>query len=91
MKLFLFICFIHFCFCFIQQEPIVLKKTKPIQRNGDLVANANLSPAPYPKWAHYHWVWYPSRVESQEKDLQLVKDYLAYNIRVGAINVDSRW
>ena len=46
----------------------------------------------YPSWAHTHQVWLHAGDDStQENVLQLVEDYLAHNISVGAVNIDSGW
>ncbi len=44
----------------------------------------------YPEWAHYHMVWLNSG-HNQSDCLQLVKDYVAHNITVGGLNIDSNW
>lgn len=45
----------------------------------------------YPDWAHDHWVWLASSQANQSNELQLVKDYLARDIPVGAVDIDSQW
>jgi len=45
----------------------------------------------YPAWAHHHWVWLSAEQANQVSELTLVKDYLARNIKVGAVDIDSQW
>lgn len=44
---------------------------------------------PWPEWIFYHWVWEDEG--TQESATQLVDDYLAHDIPVGVIIVDSPW
>jgi alpha-glucosidase (family GH31 glycosyl hydrolase) len=44
---------------------------------------------PWPEWAFHHWVWEDE--STQESALALVDDYLARDIPVGAIIIDSPW
>lgn len=44
---------------------------------------------PFPTWVFKHWVWYDE--STQQSAQQLVDDYLARNIPVGAIIIDSPW
>ena len=46
---------------------------------------------PYPAWAHSHWVWLSGKTQNQTNLLEMVKTYQAYNITVGALNIDSAW
>jgi alpha-glucosidase (family GH31 glycosyl hydrolase) len=59
----------------------------------DIVAPVYLTEAPYAEWAHYHMIWLGNKgdTETQANLVQLVNDYLAHSIPVGAINVDSSW
>ncbi len=50
---------------------------------------ASLSPPIWPEWAHEHWVWEDESTE--ESATALVEDYLARDIPVGAVIVDSPW
>jgi alpha-glucosidase (family GH31 glycosyl hydrolase) len=45
----------------------------------------------YSDWAHSHWVWLNKNIQNQTALLQLVNDYTARDIPVGAIDVDSEW
>ena len=45
--------------------------------------------APWPEWAFHHWVWEDE--STQESAIALVDDYLAHDIEVGAIIIDSPW
>lgn len=45
----------------------------------------------YPAGAHHHWVWHDNHVATQETLTKLVDDYLAHDIKVGAVDVDSTW
>ncbi len=44
---------------------------------------------PWPKWVFQHWVWEGEGTTASAR--QLVDDYLAHNIPVGAIIIDSPW
>ena len=44
---------------------------------------------PWPAWALSHWVWEDE--STQESATALVDDYLAHDIPVGAIIIDSPW
>ncbi len=44
---------------------------------------------PWPQWIFHHWVWYDE--STQQSAQQLVDDYLAHDIPVGAIIIDSPW
>lgn len=55
------------------------------------VPQSPLPAAPYPEWAHEHWVWLSSSVQNQTADLVLIDDYLARDIPVGALDIDSEW
>src|SRR5687768_9609479 len=44
---------------------------------------------PWPEWVFHHWVWEDE--STQESALQLVNDYIAHDIPVGAIIIDSPW
>jgi alpha-glucosidase (family GH31 glycosyl hydrolase) len=45
--------------------------------------------APWPEWSLHHWVWEDE--STQESAIALVEDYLAHDIPVGAIIIDSPW
>lgn len=45
--------------------------------------------APWPEFVFHHWVWEDE--STQQSALQLVDDYKARNIPVGAIIIDSPW
>jgi hypothetical protein len=45
----------------------------------------------YPDWAHDHWVWLSNTEANQASELQLVRDYLARDVPVGAVDIDSEW
>ncbi len=44
---------------------------------------------PWPKWVFKHWIWEGESTEQSAK--QIVDDYLANDIPVGAIIIDSPW
>ncbi len=44
---------------------------------------------PWPEWVFHHWVWEDE--STQESAMQLVDDYIAHDIPVGAIIIDSPW
>lgn len=44
---------------------------------------------PWPEWVFYHWVWEDE--STQQSAQQLVDDYRAHDIPVGAIIIDSPW
>lgn len=78
-------------FALLVQQPIT-GPTKVIDAvDGDILPSARLASAPYAKWATSHQVWLSSGDQNQTLDLQLVRDYLAYNIPVGAVEIDSQW
>lgn len=56
-----------------------------------VVEKAQLPALAYPLWAHKHWVWLHNDLGNQENVTNLVKDYEAHNIKVGAVNIDSTW
>lgn len=58
---------------------------------GLATASARLAPVPYAEWAHYHWVWLNNPDQNQANMTNLVDQYHARNISVGAINIDSGW
>eukprot|EP01147_Barroeca_monosierra_P009809 gene9809-2002_t len=47
--------------------------------------------ATYPEWAHHHWVWLSHGGSGQDDCVQLARDYIAHNISVGAVDIDSTW
>jgi alpha-glucosidase (family GH31 glycosyl hydrolase) len=49
----------------------------------------NAQTAPWPEFVFHHWVWEDE--STQQSALQLVDDYKARNIPVGAIIIDSPW
>jgi hypothetical protein len=56
-----------------------------------IVPPVSLPKALYADWAHKHWVWINAAHQNQSALLQLVKDYQARDIPVGAIDIDSAW
>ncbi|MEK7226913.1 MAG: TIM-barrel domain-containing protein, partial [Bacteroidota bacterium] len=50
---------------------------------------ANAQIPPWPEWIFYHWVW--EGESTQQSAIQIVDDYLQYDIPVGAIIIDSPW
>lgn len=56
-----------------------------------IVPPVQLQSAPYAEWAHHHWVWLDAKRQNQSILLDMVQQYLHYNIPVGALNVDSMW
>lgn len=44
---------------------------------------------PWPAWVFSHWIWEDE--STQQSAQQLMDDYLAYDIPVGAIIIDSPW
>ncbi len=56
----------------------------------DAGPDAGVEPvAPWPEWAFHHWVW--ENESTQDSAIALVDDYLARDIPVGAIIIDSPW
>jgi len=58
---------------------------------SDIVPTADIPAASYALWAHLHWVWGHNSNSNQANVTQLVSDYLAHDIPVGAVNIDSTW
>jgi hypothetical protein len=72
-----------------------------------VVPPARLRSAPYPEWAHYHWVWLSNDRASQASMTQYAQEYLDHGIKVGfglvpqvgswlpfqvgAVDIDSGW
>jgi alpha-glucosidase (family GH31 glycosyl hydrolase) len=57
---------------------------------ADAGPDAGTDPVPpWPEWAFHHWVWEDE--STQESAIALVDDYLARDIPVGAIIIDSPW
>jgi hypothetical protein len=54
-----------------------------------IIPPADLVPPPWSEWAHTHWVWYNE--STQDMVTELVDDYLANDIPVGAVIVDAPW
>lgn len=52
-------------------------------------AKIDLNPPIWPKWVHKHYVW--ENTGTQESAFQLVEDYLAHDIPVGALIIDRPW
>lgn len=50
-----------------------------------------LPSAPYPDWAHSHWIWQSADIETQEGSLDLYYNYTSRNIPVGCVDIDSGW
>lgn len=44
---------------------------------------------PWPEWVFHHWVWEDE--STQQSAMQLVDDYQAHSIPVGAVIIDSPW
>lgn len=51
--------------------------------------NLTAQTTPWPDWVFHHWVWEDEG--TRQSALQLVDDYKAHNIPVGAIIIDSPW
>ncbi|XP_065826338.1 alpha-glucosidase 2-like isoform X2 [Oscarella lobularis] len=62
-----------------------------VAANVFVVPPANLEPSPYPEWAHYHWVWLSNDRANQTSMMQYADEYLAHDIPVGAVDIDSTW
>ncbi|HLP50625.1 MAG TPA: TIM-barrel domain-containing protein [Chitinophagales bacterium] len=54
-----------------------------------VLAITNLSAQVAPEFVYHHWVWEDE--STQHSALQLIDDYKAHNIPVGAIIIDSPW
>ena len=52
-------------------------------------APPSLQPPDWPVWAHEHWVW--ENEGTQESIMEMVEDYRALGIPVGAIIIDRPW
>jgi len=62
----------------------------PLTTQGTTVEGTTLQVAPpWPEWAFTHWVWEDE--STQESATALVDGYLARDIPVGAIIIDSPW
>ena len=66
-----------------QNTPIQLA---PNTASNDTVDNYNL---PWPAWIFSHWIWEDEG--TSQSAMQLMDDYLAHDIPVGAIIIDSPW
>jgi alpha-glucosidase (family GH31 glycosyl hydrolase) len=67
---------------------LLRRSTHVVSGSADVGAS---NAALYPKWAHAHWVWLPSFQENQLRDLDFVNNFTKRGIKVGALNIDSRW
>jgi hypothetical protein len=56
-----------------------------------LHAPASFDPAPYAIWAHSHFVWLDSTRSNEANVTSFVASFLAHNITVGAVDIDSGW
>jgi len=70
---------------------LIIFLTSLIHLSSQSLPKSNVPSAVYPDWAHDHWVWLASSQANQSNELQLVKDYLARDIPVGAVDIDSEW
>ena len=58
-------------------------------KDSATATTADDAPVVWPEWAWHHWVWEDE--STQESAIALVEDYLARDIPVGAIIIDSPW
>jgi len=75
---------IFFFFCLVLSVLSVRLPVYPIPQSDE-------PQALYPDWAHDHWVWLHNSVSNQSNVMSMVQGYLSYNIKVGAIDIDSDW
>src|SRR6188472_3326610 len=68
-----------------------MKKFLPLLLAIIILTNNPLSAqtTPWPEFVFHHWIWEDE--STQQSALQLVRDYQAHNIPVGAIIIDSPW
>jgi len=52
---------------------------------------SRLNSAPYPEWAHFHWVWLDHSKANQQAEIDLVQGYFDHGIPVGGVDIDSEW
>lgn len=60
------------------------KKTDTPETNKPTVQTT-----PWPEWIFHHWIWEDESTQASAQ--QIVDDYLAHDIPVGAIIIDSPW
>ena len=65
------------------------EQESPTDENGLINPPVVNSSPPWPEWVLRHWVWEDE--STQESAVSLVADYLARDIPVGAIIIDSPW
>lgn len=68
---------------------ILLLTASSCKRDKDNPPTEEPQTTPFPKWVFKHWVWLDE--STQQSAQQLVDDYLAHDIPVGAIIIDSPW
>jgi hypothetical protein len=78
------------CSAFLIQRPVTRAADVVPAVDGDVLPSARLASAPYAKWAHSHMVWLSSG-HTQANELDLVTEYLAYDIPIGGLDIDSEW
>ena len=69
--------------------PLVLIGACAAQAPERADAPVRLTPPPWPEWVLRHWVW--ENEGTADSALQLVDDYLARGIPVGAVIIDRPW
>jgi alpha-glucosidase (family GH31 glycosyl hydrolase) len=76
------------CFVLMTATMVVSGCTKSVgvDDSGSIAVPAE---APWPDWVLQHWVWEDE--STQQSATSLVDDYLAHDIPVGAIIIDSPW
>jgi alpha-glucosidase (family GH31 glycosyl hydrolase) len=72
------------------QAPVRRDASDVLPVDGDVLPSARLASSLYPAWAHSHMVWLNSG-HNQSEIHQLVLDYLARDIPVGGVDIDSEW
>ena len=83
---------IQFLCTFAISSAMLIGVASTVQTSGFVVPpRTDLSSSPYAEWAHHHWVWLNHGDQNQSKMADLVHEYQARNITVGAINIDSTW
>ena len=64
----------------------------PLPRGDFVVPPAtHIAAAPYAPWAHSHFVWPDSSRSNQANVTAYVAEYVAHNISVGGLDIDSEW
>jgi alpha-glucosidase (family GH31 glycosyl hydrolase) len=55
------------------------------------IPKSEIGHAAYPEWAHSHWVWLARNNNTQAQQIDFYNSWIAHDIPVGAIDIDSMW